>query len=72
MSEIPVEQIYFIETAWNELRAAYACKQSGRVAKAQEHMMEARFYEAKIHPQFTDRELRENMDKLSTQLYRGY
>lgn len=72
MTEPPADQVYFKECAWNYLRFAYDYKQQGRLARAQEALRESRFYEAKIYPEFIDRELSENIDKISKLITRGY
>jgi hypothetical protein len=64
-SEVPMDQLYFTETAWAEIRRAFSCKKDGRRAQAQQHLMEARFYAAKIHPKFIDKELEQNIDMAS-------
>ena len=70
--EMSAEQTYFLESAWNHIRFAFECKQQGRLAKAQQQLQEARYYEAKIRPEFIDRELSENIDRIGKLITRGY
>ena len=70
--EMPAEQVYFLESAWNYIRFALKYKQQGRLAKAQQQLLEARYYEAKIRPEFIDRELSENIDRIGKLITRGY
>ena len=72
MNEIPAEQTYFIETAWESIRSAYRCKTQGRLAMAQQYLLEARYFEAKIHPKFIDAALNENIDRIGKIISRGY
>lgn len=72
MTEPSAEQIYFKETAWNYIRSAFEFKQQGRLARAQADLLEARYYHAKIHPKFIDRELSENIDRIGKLITRGY
>ena len=69
MSDEPFEQIYFQEQAWNEIRLAYARKKEGRRAQAQQHLMEARYFAAKLHPKFIDAELEQNIDLATRTFY---
>lgn len=70
--EMPYEQTYFLESAWNHIRSALKYKQQGRLAKAQQQLLEARYYQAKIRPEFIDRELGENIDRIGRLITRGY
>ena len=72
MMEQDAEQIYFKESAWNYIRDAWKFKEQGRLAKAQQCLLEARYFEVKIHPKFIDRELSENIDRIGKLLTRGY
>ena len=72
MMEPDSEQIYFKECAWQYIRDAFNYKQQGRLARAQQALLEARYYEAKIHPRFIDRELTENIDRIGKVITRGY
>ena len=70
--EPDAEQIYFKESAWEHIRSAYKFKQQGRSARAQQALLEARYFEAKIHPKFIDHELSENIDRIGKLVTRGY
>ena len=70
--EPDAEQLYFKESAWEYIRLAYSYKQQGRPARAQQALLEARYFEAKIHPRFIDRELSENIDRIGKLISRGY
>ena len=71
-ADLSVEQQYFHETAWDELKKAYTMHAQNRKAKAQEHVREAMFYAAKVPAEFIEPELSQNLDKIQRLVFRGY
>ena len=69
--DLSVEQQYFYDLTWSNLRAAYEVLSQGRRAKAQDLMLEVRFCAQKIPSGFTDAELKQNIEKLQRQLSLG-
>ena len=69
--DLSVEQQYFYDLTWANLRQAYQMIEQGRRAKAQDLMLEVRFYAQKIPSGFTDTELKQNIEKLQRQLSLG-
>ncbi len=70
--ELNEREQYFHETAWSYLRRAYDMWGQGRKAKAQELLLEARYYMYKVPAEFTEPELQQNMEKIGTLITRGY
>ena len=70
--DMSVEQQYFHETAWHEVRLAYNCHVQHRKARAQHHVQEALFYAAKVPAEFIEPELSKNIEKIQRLVYRGY
>lgn len=71
-NDMPVEQQYFHDTAWDQLRLAYSCHRQNRKAKAQEHMREAMFFIAKVSAEFIEPELLQNIEEVQRLVFRGY
>ena len=70
--DLSVEQQYFYDLAWKNLRLAYEMVSQKRKAKAQELMLEVRFYAQKVPKGFTDNELEQNILKLYRQINFGF
>ena len=70
--DMSVEQQYFYDLTWENLRLAYEMVEQGRKAKAQELMLEVRFYAQKVPKGFTDNELEQNITKLYRQINLGF
>ena len=70
--DMSVEQQYFYDLTWENLRLAYEMVEQGRKAKAQELLLEVRFYAQKVPKEFTDNELEQNITKLYRQINLGF
>ena len=65
-------QVYFEESAWEELRRSEKCLIEGRKAKAQEHFIQALYFSQKLDPEFTNSSFLNDLARLNNILYRGY
>jgi hypothetical protein len=71
-NDLEPEQQYYYDTAWSNLRLAYDMVKVGRKAKAQELLLEVRYFAQKVPAQFTDTELQQNIEKLYHQITFGF
>ena len=69
--DLQPEQRYFYDLAWSNLRLAYDMVKQGRKAKAQDLLLDVRFYAQKVPAKFTDNELEQNIEKLYHQINFG-
>jgi len=64
---------YFAETAIDELKRAEKFWNEKRVARAQEHLREARYWAFKVpEEEFTGTPFLNNLRELELKLYRGF
>lgn len=70
-NDLNPEQQYFYDLTWSNLRLAFKMVEQKRKAKAQEYMLEVRYYAAKIPAKFTDTELTQNIEKVQNQITYG-
>lgn len=70
--DLSIEQQYFHDEAWKEVRSAYQRITEGRRARAQEHLREARYFLAKLPQEFTEPELYKNIEKISQVVSLGF
>jgi len=66
------EQEYFLETAIAELAAARACLDQKRIARAQEHIREAKFWSFKVPAEFTQGSFQNNLVELENLAFRRF
>lgn len=64
------EQEYFLEVAKNELDLARRCLAQKRYAKAQEHILEAKYWSFKVPAEFTVGSFIDNLSELEKLAYR--
>lgn len=69
---LPPEQEYFLETAIAELAAARACLSQNRIARAQEHIREAKYWSFKVPAEFTQGGFANNLYELEKLAFRRY
>jgi len=66
------EQEYFLETATAELAAARACLSQKRIARAQEHIREAKYWAIKVPAEFTQGSFQNNLVELESLAFRRF
>jgi len=66
------EQEYFLETAIAELAAARACLSQKRIARAQEHIREAKYWSFKVPAEFTQGSFQNNLIELEKLAFRRF
>ena len=69
--ELTPEQQWKVEMAWSELNMAKAYAAQGRIARAQEALLQALSFGATVPRWFTDDLWAEQYDQLHKQLYSG-
>lgn len=65
--------VYYAETAIAELELAEKMREQGRLARAQEHLREARYWAFKVpEEEFTGTPFVDNLRAMELKLYRGF
>lgn len=64
-------QKYSLETALSEMENARKMFAQRRRAKAQEHLITARFWAAKVSPEFTPPDFQQNLSELELKILQG-
>ncbi len=69
--ELTPEQQWKVEMAWSELNLAKAYAAQGRIARAQDALLQALSFASPIPSWYTDEVWAEQYDQLHRQLYSG-